>query len=91
MFCQMFSMSCGIVSGSGARLLDLEVGDVSEVAEQRAVEAVEDDEVRLVDVVAPAGAATEHLLPQDARLHRTQEDDELQRRDVHAGREHIDA
>jgi len=29
------------------------------------------------------------LLPQDARLHRAQEHDELQRRDVHAGGEHV--
>ena len=43
----------------------------------------------LVDVVAAARAASEHLLPQDARLHRAQEHDELQRRDVHAGREHV--
>ena len=72
-----------------ARLLDFEVGDVFEVAEQRAVEAIEDDELRFVDVVAAARAASEHLLPEDARLHRPQEHDELQRRDVHAGRKHV--
>ena len=50
-----------------------------EVLEQRAVEAVEDREVRLVGVLlALARAAAEHLLEQDAGLHRAQEDDELQ-------------
>src|SRR5439155_18618141 len=36
-----------------------------------------------------ARAAAEHLLPQDARLDRAQKHDEFQRRDVHAGREHV--
>ena len=72
-----------------ARRLDVEAGDVSEILDERAVEAVEHDELGLVDVGAKARAASEHLLPQDARLHRAQEHDELQRRDVHAGREHV--
>src|SRR5437879_7126306 len=38
---------------------------------------------------AKARAAAEHLLPQDARLDRAQKHDEFQRRDVHAGREHV--
>ena len=42
------------------------------------------------NVLALARAAAEHLLEQDARLHRPQEDDELQVGDVDAGREQID-
>ena len=45
----------------------------------------------LSDLVALARAAPEHLLEQDARLHRPQEDDELEVGDVHAGREQVDA
>ena len=61
---------------------------VAEVLEQRAVEAVEDDEVDLVPVpLTFAGAAAEHLLEQDAGLNRAQEDDVLQVGDVYAGRE----
>src|SRR5207253_9218430 len=71
------------------RWLDVEAGDVSEILDQRAVEAVEHDEFGLVDVGAKARAASEHLLPQDARLHWAQEYDEFQRRNVHAGREHV--
>ncbi len=64
---------------------------LAEVLEQRPVEAVEDHEVDLVRVLlALAGAAAEHLLEQDARLHRPQEDDELQVRDVDAGGEQVD-
>ena len=39
------------------RLFDFEVRNVLEIAEERAVEAIEDDELRLVDVVASACAA----------------------------------
>ena len=80
----------GWLSGVARRLFDLEVGNVFEIAEERPVEAVEHDELGFVDVVAAARAASEHLLPQDARLHRPQEHDELQRWNVHAGRKHID-
>ena len=64
----------------------------AEVLEQRAVEAVEDDEVRLVwhQVGRAAGAAAEHLLEQDAGLDRPQEDDELQVGDVDTGRQQVD-
>ena len=49
-----------------ARRLDVEAGDVAEILDERAVEAVEHDEFGLVDVGAQARAASEHLLPQDA-------------------------
>ena len=66
-------------------------GAVSEVGEQRAVEAVEDDEVRLVRVLlALPRPAAEHLLEEDARLDRAQEDEELEVGDVDAGGEHVD-
>ena len=66
-------------------------GAVAEVLQQGAVEAVEDGEVRLVgEVLALAGAAAEHLLEEDARLDRAQEDDELQIGDVHTGGQHVD-
>ena len=62
----------------------------AEELEQRAVEAVEDDEAALVRVVrALAGPAPEHLLEEDAGLHRAQQDDELQVGDVHSGREQV--
>jgi hypothetical protein len=61
-----------------------------EVGDQGAVEAVEDGEVGLVGMaLALARAAAEHLLEQDARLHRAQEDDELQVGDVHAGGQQV--
>ena len=68
---------------------DLEVRGVLEIVDQRAVEAVEDRKVALVDGFALARAPPQHLLPQDAGLHRAQEHDELQRRDVHARGEHV--
>ncbi len=62
-----------------------------EVVDQRAVEAVEDDEVVFVRrPVAKASAAAEHLLEQDPRLDRPQQDQELEIRDVDAGREQVD-
>ena len=67
----------------------VEVGDSPEIADEGAVEAVEDDELGFVDLIAAAGPAPEHLLPEDAALYRAHEDDELQRGDVHAGREHV--
>ena len=66
-------------------------GRLAEVLEQRAVEAVEDGEVRLVGVpLALARAAAEHLLEEDAGLHRPQEDDELEVGDVDAGGQQVD-
>ena len=65
---------------------------VAEVLEQRAVEAVEDHEVALVRVLlALTGTPAKDLLEEDARLDRPQQDDELQVRDVHAGRHEVDA
>ena len=75
----------------GTRLLDLKIRDIPEIAEERAVEAVENDKLRLVDLIAPSRSAPEHLLPEDARFYRTEEYDELERRDVYAGGKHIDA
>ena len=43
----------------------------------------------LLDFVATAGSATEHLFPQDARFDRAKKDDELQRRNVHPCAEHV--
>ena len=43
----------------------------------------------LSGILAHARAAAEHLLEEDAGLHRAQEDDVLQGRDIHAGREHV--
>jgi hypothetical protein len=42
-------------------------------------------------LVSEPGSPAEHLLEQDARLHRPQEHDELQVRDVHAGGEQVDS
>ncbi len=81
--------------GDRPRRLDrLLLGDarrVLEVFQERAIEAVEDGEVVLVGVLlALARAAADHLLEEDAALHRAQEDDELQVGDVHAGGEQVD-
>ena len=76
--------------GGLRRRLGGDAGGLAEVLQQRAVEAVEDGEVRLVgELLALARAAAEHLLEEDAGLHRAQEDDELQVRDVHAGGEQV--
>lgn len=72
-----------------ARRGDVEAGDVFEILDERAVEAIEDDEFGFIDVVAAAGAAAEHLFPEDAGLDRAEEDDEFEGRDVHAGGEHV--
>ena len=53
-------------------------------------DGVEDGEVRLVDGLAPPCAAAQHLLEQDARLDRPEEDDGLQPGDVDAGGEQVD-
>ena len=84
-------MICAMRLAVALGRLDGHAGGLAEVLQQRAVEAVEDDEVGLVRVLlALAGAAAEHLLEEDARLHRPQEDDELQVGDVHAGRQQVD-
>ena len=69
--------------------LDFKVGGVLEIPDERAVETIEDDELGLVDPRAFTRVASEHLHPEDARLDRAQEDDELQRGNVHAGGEHV--
>ena len=43
----------------------------------------------LVDVRAPPRSPAEHLYPENAGLHGSQKDDELQGRNIHAGGEHI--
>src|SRR5262249_30655827 len=61
-----------------------------EVLKERPVETVHDDEMRLVrKAFALARAATEHLLKEDARLHRAQEHDELQVGNIDARAEHV--
>ncbi len=56
-----------------------------EVGEEGPIEAVEYGEVRLVgEPFAPAGTPPEHLLEEDARLDRPQEDDALEVGDVDA-------
>ena len=70
-FCQMSSMILPTVLPSPLGRLGGHPGGVAEVLQQRAVEAVEDDEVGLVRVaLALAGAAPEHLLEEDAGLDR---------------------
>jgi hypothetical protein len=60
----------------------------AEILQERAVEAIEDREMRFVrEALAEARAAAEHLLEQDAAPHRPQEDDVLQIGYVHPGRE----
>ena len=66
-------------------------GRFTEVFEERAVETVEDCKVRLIrELLAFSRSSAEHLLEQNARLHRSKEDDEFQVRNINAGREHID-
>src|SRR5262249_41767518 len=63
---------------------------LAEVLQQRGGEAVEDSEVRLVrELLALARTAAQHLLEQNEGLDRAKQDDELQIRDVYAGREHV--
>ena len=70
------------LSGDGGRL--------PEVLEERAIEAIEHDEMRFIlERLPSAGAAAEHLFKEDAGLYRTQEDDVLQVRDINAGGEHV--
>ena len=80
--------------GNGARWADHFGGDgggVFEALQQRAVEAVEHGEMGFVGVfLALARAAAQHLLEEDARLDRAQENDDLQVGDVHAGGHEID-
>ena len=77
-------------SGRG-RFLGSDAGGILEVGEEGSVEAVEHGEVVLVGVpLALARPTAQHLLEQDAALHRPQEDDELQVRDVHARGQKID-
>jgi len=63
---------------------------VLEVLQQRSVKAVEDNKVGLVLKVFPlAGASSEHLLEQDARLHRAQKDDTFQIGYIHTSGQQI--
>ena len=87
----MSSMISAMVRVRLVRRLRGDAGRLAEVFEQRAVEAVEDDEVGFVgELLALARAAAEHLLEEDAGLHRAEEDDEFQIGNIDAGREHID-
>ena len=52
-------------------------GCLPEVAEEGPVEAVEDGEVRLVNLLPLPRSAAEHLLEEDAGLYRAEEDEEL--------------
>src|SRR5262249_1811912 len=72
------------------RSLLRQVGRVLEVLEEGPVETVEGGEVTLVRELLPlAGPSAQHLREEDARLHHAQEDDELEVRDVDAGRQEI--
>ena len=70
--------------------MNFEIRNVLKIAEERTVETIKNDKFCLVNVVAPARAASEHLLPQNARFNRAQKDDEFQRGYINTGRKHID-
>ena len=92
MFCQISSTICStdLPSPSGGSTVMPVV--LRKYSKQRAVEAVEDNEVVLAgnQVRRTAGAAAEHLLEQDAGLDRTQEDEEFKVGNIDASREQID-
>ena len=70
--------------------LDVKVGRVLEIFNQRAVETIEDGKFFFVDEVAFSRAPSEHLHPEDPGFDGAQENDELQARNIDPGGEHID-
>ena len=88
----MSSTICSIGLAVALRRLNRHAGGAPEVLEQRAVEAIEHGEVRLGwhQIGRLARAAAEHLLEQDAGLHRAQEHQELEVGDVDAGGQKVD-